>query len=164
VGLVAAAVAVAASLSGGVAQARAAAPGCLAGQLTVKVGEGDGAAGTFALALVYTDTGATCTLYGYAGVSFVTATGAQIGAAATRVPKQHPHLVTLHPGTRAETTITYRDPGIPAPCGGKVRAADIKVFPPNDTGHRLAKFGERVCRDSEHLQVYPVRAGAAIRF
>lgn len=154
-------------VTGGVAQASPAHPairGCIASQLRMKVGEGSGAAGTFALALVYTNKGSACTLFGYAGVSFVTAHDAQIGAAATRDLNDHPHVVTLATGGHAESTVTYRDPGISGNCGGKVRAAFFKVYPPNDTGYRLATFGKKVCRHTENLNVRPVRAGAAIRY
>lgn len=59
--------------------------GCATTALTASLGPGSGAAGSSYYPIEFTNASSTtCTLYGYPGVSFVTASGVQVGAAATR--------------------------------------------------------------------------------
>jgi len=87
--------------------------GCLASGLQAKLGVSQGTAGTLYQVIVLTNTSsASCTLYGYPGVSFVTGVGgSQVGQPATKsaiVPKA---LVTLPPGASANTLLAVRDAG-----------------------------------------------------
>ena len=69
---------------------------CANGSLLVKLGLGQGYAGGVYQAIDFTNTsGASCTLYGYPGVSLVAATHAQIGLAATRNTTAPVKLITL---------------------------------------------------------------------
>lgn len=76
---------------------------------------------------------ASCTLYGYPGVSLVSA-NAQIGLAAKRVATVPVTLVTLAPGATARATLQVVDAGNypPSTCG-PVKAASLRVYPPNQT-------------------------------
>ena len=82
-----------------------------------------------------TSPAAPCTLYGYPGVSFVTAPGgSQIGPAATRNPAVPRQLVTLAPGqtAHAELQVVDAENYPPADCG-LVTAHWLKIYPPNQT-------------------------------
>jgi len=81
---------------------------CVTSALKVAVprGQGNGAAGSSYYPIQFTNaSGTSCTLYGYPGVSFVTAPGGrQIGIAATRNPTTAKQLVTVPPGQSTRRT------------------------------------------------------------
>ena len=59
--------------------------GCATSALSISFGNPNGTAGAIHYTITFHNTGSTsCTLYGYPGVSFLTASGAQIGAPAVR--------------------------------------------------------------------------------
>jgi len=91
--------------------AGAAAAACATTALKASTGgAGGGAAGSFYSVIDFTNTStASCTLYGYPGVSLTTASGAQIGAAATRDTASAPRLVTLAPGATANAELRLRE-------------------------------------------------------
>ena len=90
------------------------------------LGPPNGSAGASHYGLTFQNTGsATCTLYGYPGVSFLGASGQQIGDPAQRQGGT-PTTVTLTARGRAYASITVTDPGIP-PCSGSATAAKVGV-------------------------------------
>ena len=108
--------------------------------------------------------GASCTLYGYPGVSFVTAQGgSQIGPAATRNPAAARPLVTLSPGqtVHAELQVVNAEnypPGRLRP-GHRALAEDLPAQPDRAGLRRLHRPG---LLEAEHiLSVQTVQPGAA---
>lgn len=74
-----------------------------------RLGPGNGAAGSIYYPIEFTNTSSVaCTLYGYPGVSFVTAPGSQAGAAATEDPTYPRALVTLAPKATACTSTSVQ--------------------------------------------------------
>jgi len=109
--------------------------GCATTALTASLGPGSGAAGSRYFPIKFTNTsGSTCSLYGYPGVSFVTAAGAQVGAAATEDPTYPRRLITLAPGAtaRAELRIADAQNYPPATCH-PASVHRLKIFPPGQT-------------------------------
>jgi len=97
---------------------------------------GNGAAGSVYETIDLTNVGsASCTLYGYPGVSLVDSSSAQIGAAATRNSSLHaPSVVTLAPGAKANFVVQIAEAGnYPSSTCKPKQAADLKIFPPNQT-------------------------------
>jgi len=84
--------------------------------------------------LTFTNTGpADCTLYGYPGVSFLTAGHAAITAPATRAGASS-HQVTLAPGQTTSAQVKTPNVGnLPRTACHQATAASLKVYPPNDT-------------------------------
>ena len=76
----------------------------------------------------------TCDLYGYPGVSFVSAVGRRpIGAPATRSRVEAPELVALAPGQAASTTVGVAQvANFPAGKCHPVKAALLRIYPPGD--------------------------------
>jgi len=68
-------------------------------------------------------------LYGYPGVSFLSAGGSQIGAPAQRDSAGTVATVTLAAGGDAYSSVAVTDPGIP-PCSSQATAAQVRVYPP----------------------------------
>ncbi len=152
------------SASGSGSSSRACATSALRGSLPAI---GDAASGHFYYPLGLTnDSTASCTLYGYPGVSFVTGPGgSQIGAAATRATSayvfqaQPPQTVTLGPGQTAQAglqLVTYGD--FPASECGVVTAHWLRVYPPDQTAPLYINFTAQTCsKGSGLLTVSPVQ-------
>src|SRR6202035_4618438 len=86
--------------------APAGAAACSSSSLRISLGGGGAAAGTDFTVIDFTNSGsASCTLYGFPGVSLTNSSGAQIGAGATRSPSKAPTLVTLAPGAKASAEL-----------------------------------------------------------
>jgi hypothetical protein len=116
------------------AQATPAGNECKVGDLSLRLGGGDAAAGTAYRALVFTNKGRrTCTMQGFPGVSYVTGDdGHQVGPAAYRTGQKGP-VVTLKPGDSAFADIGFvqianYDPGVCKPTD--VRG--LRIYPPHD--------------------------------
>jgi hypothetical protein len=106
--------------------------GCPTTVLIVSLGHGSGAAGSSYYPIEFTNASATtCSLYGYPGVSFVAASGAQIGAAAAEDPTYPRMLVTLTPDStvHAELRITDAQNYPPSTCD-PVTVHQLRIFPP----------------------------------
>jgi ABC-type transport system substrate-binding protein len=137
---------------------------CQSSELKVTLGQGNAAAGTaFYEILFKNDSGTTCTLYGFPGVSFTGETYAvQVGPAATRNLDIQPSLVTLAPGAVASAEISVVDAQNypPGPCG-LTTASGILVYPPNLTTSVGLPFNGYTCvHPKDHvLSVDPVVAG-----
>jgi hypothetical protein len=132
-------------------------PACTSSQLSVSVGQSQGAAGSLIVPLVFQNTGSTtCSLQGYPGVSIVGAGGAQLGAAATRTGQATP-LVSLPPGQTTMAIFRQANPGnlncTPVPATG------FRVYPPNQTAALFAPDSSlTTCPDNpqESPQISPV--------
>lgn len=138
-------------------------PGCLASDLQASLGVSQGTAGTIYQVVVFTNTSAaTCTLYGYPGVSFASGVGgSQIGKAATRSPLVSPALVTLAPGGKADVLLAVEDAGAIPNC--QITSVDwLRIYPPNDYGSVYVQYKTQACASTKKsiLTVTPVRAGA----
>jgi hypothetical protein len=106
--------------------------GCKTSAMTVTIGAPDGTAGAIHYGLTFHNTGASsCTLYGFPGVSFLSAGGQQIGAPAQRAGGSVA-TVTLSSGSDAYASVAVTDPGIP-PCTGSTSVAQVRVYPPGET-------------------------------
>jgi len=113
-----------------------AAAACPTSKLQVKAGVSEGYAGGVYQVIEFTNTAsASCTLYGYPGVSLVTGPPyAQLGLAAKRAGTVPVTLVTLAPGKSAIATLQIVDAlNFPASTCQPVKATNLKVYPPNQT-------------------------------
>ena len=106
---------------------------------------------------------AQCTLYGYPGVSLTTASGAQIGAAASRRPTPPARLLTLAPGATVYAELqTMHLPVYPP---GKCRpetSAYLKIYPPGQTQSAMILSKGPTCENPavKMLSISAVTAGA----
>lgn len=108
---------------------------CTATQLTgaIETQPGGGAAGSVYRTLVLTNASdRECTVEGYPGVSFVDATGNQVGAAADRDGSASTR-VTLAPGTSAAATLQQTNAQNYGDDCRLTPAAGLRVYPPGDT-------------------------------
>ncbi len=143
-----------------------AAPACATSALHVVVPavSGNAAAGSSYYPLQFINTsGSPCTLYGYPGVSFVTAVGgSQIGVPATRNPTTPAQLITLTPGETVHAVLQVVDAQNypPSDCG-LVTAHWLKVYPPNQTAPAYVSFTAQTCsKPKTTLSVETVQTGA----
>ena len=128
--------------------ARAAAPACATSGLVLWLNtQGDGAAGSIYYHLELTNqSGHTCTLRGYPGVSAVDLGGHQLGSPGSRDSAHPAHLVTLHPGGTATAVLRVVEAGnFPATACHRVGAAGVRVYPPNQTASRTVPFPFEAC-------------------
>ncbi len=106
----------------------------------------------------------TCTLYGYAGVSAVTASGRQIGDAAIRAGGNS-KLITLTPGGTAHAilSIDYAGDMLPSQCHPTI-AYGLRVYAPNDYSSMEFPFSFPACakREFSYLGVFTTVAGTGI--
>jgi len=145
---------------------------CAASDLTVKVGQGDGAAGSIYYPLDFTNTsGATCTMYGYPGVAFVTraggtaAGGSILGAPAVRNPAFTAKLVTLASGATAHASLQVQAAqSYPVATCKPVTGHWLQVYPPGSYGALYVRFTAVTCAgkipSGSTLGIYVVRPGA----
>jgi hypothetical protein len=145
----------------------AGAPACATSALHVSVptGAGNAAAGSSYYPIQFANTsGSSCTLYGFPGVSFVTAAGgSQIGIPATRDPALAARLVTLSPGqtVHAELQVADAQNYPPADCD-LVTAHWLKVYPPNQTAPVYVSFTAQTCsKPKTILSVQSVQTGTS---
>ncbi len=140
-------------------------PGCETTALTATLGAGSGAAGSTYYPIEFTNnSGTACTLYGYPGVSFVTAAGDQVGAAATEAPVYPRRLVTLGPGDTAHAEFQIADAqNYPASTCSPVAVHRVKVFPPGQTSALYLSVTATACTSAtvSLLSVQTVQPGAA---
>lgn len=108
-------------------------PRCATSGLSVSLGPPSGAAGTVYYQLTFRNTSAsTCTLAGYAGVSFLDTAGHQIGEAAQRSPiGGPPSTVAVAAGGAGYAALGVVDPGV-ANCT-PATASGVRVYPPGQT-------------------------------
>jgi Protein of unknown function (DUF4232) len=136
------------------------APACTEGQTQVWAGvPGDGTAGAVFYQLEFSNTGpATCTLFGFPGVSAVKANGHRAGVPATRTGFHS--LVTLVPGETGHAILQVTDAG--AACAHPVKAAGLRVYPPGQTVAQPVPLAVEVCAQRPSMQIRAVHAGTGI--
>ena len=139
-------------------------------RITVDVSQAGGAAGSTYYPVNFTNTSASaCRMYGYPGMSFVTAdanTGRQIGAAAQRDPQFGKQTVRLAAGGAAHACLQVADAGnYPASTCRPVTAHWLRVFAPGDTGAIYVNQSFPACTSASTslLTVMPVRAGRGVQ-
>jgi len=140
-------------------------PGCATTALTASLGAGSGAAGSTYFPITFTNTsGSTCSLYGYPGVSFVTAAGAKVGAAATEDPTYPRQLITLAPGVTAHAELKIGNAqNYPAATCDPVTVDRLKIFPPGQTSPLYLTLSATACASTTVpiLAVQTVQPGRA---
>ena len=145
--------------------AAAGAPACATSSLVVKQGLAQGYAGGVYEVIDFTNTSsATCTLYGYPGVSLVTGPPyTQIGLAAKRSTTSGTvKLITLAPGATANALLQIVDAlNYPSATCGPTKAAALKVYPPNQTAPvYLPNTSEACAKSVQTMNIGPVQAGS----
>jgi Domain of unknown function (DUF4232) len=139
------------------------APACTTGDLKTSIGDGGGgAAGSFYSEVDFTNTsGATCTLYGYPGVSLRNAQSALIGAAATRTLTPRPSVITLAPGAMASATLKMTDYTVyPTSECDPATSAYLLIYPPNQTQSVKLAFKSGTCSNAS-VKILAVSAVAS---
>jgi hypothetical protein len=103
--------------------------------LTLSLGQGQGAAGTTYTPIVFTNTGSTaCELHGYPGVSFVDASGQLIGAPSSEDTGKVKTVKLAAGGGTANALLRQPNPGnFPASTCQQTTAAKLRVYPPGET-------------------------------
>jgi Protein of unknown function (DUF4232) len=146
---------------------------CAVSDLTVTIGQGNGAAGSIYYPLDFTNTsGAACTMYGYPGVAFVTRSGATasagsiLGAPAVRNPAFTAKLVTLASGATAHASLQVQMArSYPAATCKPVTGHWLRVYPPGSYAALYVRFTAVTCAgkitSGSTLGIYVVRPGAA---
>jgi hypothetical protein len=140
---------------------------CATSGLRASVGGPNGAAGSVYYPLDFTNiSGITCGMYGYPGVSFVSAPGgSQLGGEAIRNSTFGPTLVTLAPGATAHASVqvVVAQNYPPAECK-PVTARWLRVYPPGQYAPLYAQLTAATCTGSipsgSTLGIYVVRPGA----
>jgi Protein of unknown function (DUF4232) len=122
---------------------------CPTSALQVKKGLAQGAAGSIYAAIDFVNiSSVTCSLYGYPGVSFVTARsgGSQIGLAATESTTTPRRLVTLAPGATGNALLRIVQAGnYPASKCRPVTAHWLRIYPPNQTTPAYLAYTAQTC-------------------
>jgi hypothetical protein len=153
-----------AATSPGTTPAVAAPPACPTSSLQVKLGLSEGYAGGVYQVIDFTSTSsASCTLYGYPGVSLVTGPPyAQVGLAAKRSTTTPVKLVTLAPGETAEALLQIVDAlNFPTATCAPAKASYLRVYPPNQTAPvYLANASEACAQPVQTLFISAVQAGS----
>ncbi len=142
----------------------AAPPACPTSGLHLRLGISQGYAGGVYQTIVFTNiSGATCTLYGYPGVSLVSAPPyTQIGLAAKRASTTPVKLITLAPDASANALLQIVDAlNFPTATCGPAKAAYLRVYPPNQTAPvYLANASEGCAEPVQTLFISAVQAGS----
>ncbi len=139
-------------------------------KVTVDTSQAGGAAGSVYYPVNFTNTSGTpCGLYGYPGMSFVTASGnagQQIGAAAQRDPAFGDLSVRLPADGVAHAWLQVAQAGnYPASACQPMTAHWLRVFPPGDTAATYVGVSFSACASAsaQLLTVTPVRSGQGVR-
>jgi hypothetical protein len=139
-------------------------------QVTVNARQAGGAAGSIYYPVDFTNVShAACAMYGYPGISFVTAGGGaghQIGAAAQRNPGFGKLPVRLAAGGQAHAWLQVAQAGnYPESACRPVRAHWLRVFAPGQTVPSFVNHAFDACASAAVplLTVMPVRPGLGIQ-
>jgi hypothetical protein len=134
--------------------------------MTIDRSQSSGAAGSTYYPLNFTNRSTTaCEMYGYPGVSFVSAgtgAGRQIGAAALRSTAFAKLAVRLEPGSSAHAWLKVTvAANYPAATCDPVTADWLKVYPPEETvaGYVGQTFSACGSASAPLLTILPIRAG-----
>jgi hypothetical protein len=125
-------------------------PTCRTSQLSLRLGNGGAAAGTDYEPIVLTNHGSsTCALRGYPGVAFVaSATGGQVGSAASHNPQQPVTTILIAPDSSASALLaisSYQN-FPPAECLSHP-VSGLRIYPPGNTAAAYIPFktGSTAC-------------------
>ncbi len=138
-------------------------PNCPTGQLGVRLGAAEGAAGSTVTPLVFTNSGSsTCQLRGFPGVSFVAGDdGHQVGPAATEDGARAGE-VDLAPGQSAHALVRITDSRnldnatcVPTTVRG------LRIYPPGDTAAAFVAAPQTACAQALLLHVETMEPGAS---
>ena len=144
--------------------AAGAAPACATRSLRVKLGLGQGAAGSTFQVIDFTNiSNATCTLYGYPGVSLAGGKPVtQIGLAAARSHTTARTPVTLAPGAVANALLQIvHAVNFPAARCHLVTADHLQIYPPNQTTLVSLPYTSQTCaKPVQILTIGVVQAGS----
>jgi hypothetical protein len=140
---------------------------CGTAGLRVTVGAPNGAAGSIYYPIDFRNiSGATCGMFGYPGVSFVSAPGgSQLGGMASRNATFGPTRVTLAPGATAHASVQVEvAQSYPAAVCKPVTAHWLRVYPPGQFVPAYPALTAATCTGSvpsgSTLGIYVVRPGA----
>jgi len=137
---------------------------CATSGLNVTLGPSSGYAGGVDQTIVFTNTsGATCTLYGYPGVSLVSAPPyTQIGLAAQRGSTTPVKLITLASGATASAVLQVVDAlNFGTATCSPTKAAFVRIYPPNQTAPVYLADASQVCAQPvQTLFISAVQAGS----
>ncbi len=141
-----------------------AAPACPTRSLGLKLGLGQGAAGSTFQVIDFTNiSNVSCTLYGYPGVSLAGGKPVtQIGLAAAESHTTARKLVTLSPGAVANAVLQIvHAVNFPATKCGLVTADYLQIYPPNQTTPGYLHYTSQTCaKKVQILTISVVRAGS----
>jgi hypothetical protein len=142
----------------------AGAPACPTRSLRVKLGLAQGAAGSTFQVIAFTNiSNATCTLYGYPGVSLAGGKPVtQIGPAAAESHTTARTLVTLAPGAVANAVLRIvHAVNFPAAQCHLVTADHLRIYPPNQTTRVSLPYTSQTCaKPVQILTIGVVQAGS----
>lgn len=149
------------------AQTPATVAACATSHLRVWYGSPAGAAaGSSYIPLEFSNIGTTtCALYGFPGVSGVTADGVQLGSPARWNHVIAPRTVVLTPGSTAHDILQMVDVfNYPAGTCKPVKADGLRVYPPNQKASATVPFSFWACSKAgpTYLGVDAVNAGVGI--
>jgi len=114
---------------------------------------GGGAAGSVYRTLVLTNTStATCSTMGFPGVSYLSASGSQVGAPAVRSEGTPETLVVLEPGQSAGAVLRETRPENYGDACGQVATSGLLVYPPEDTASLTIAYAGTGC-SSEDIEL-----------
>jgi hypothetical protein len=138
---------------------------CATSALKVTLGSPSGYAGGVYQTIVFTNTsGASCSLYGYPGVSLVSGPPYnQIGLAAQRSSTVPVKQITLAAGASANAVVQIVDAlNFPSASCSPTQAAYLRVYPPNQTAAvYLADSSEACSEPVQTLYISAVQAGSS---
>ena len=132
---------------------------CPTRSLHVKLGAGQGTAGSVYTTIVFTNvSNGTCTLYGYPGVSLTTGMPVTvIGKTAKENPATPRRLVTLQPQTSASALLRIVDAqNYPASRCDPKKSTYLQVYPPNQTAPVRIKHTTLACAGPVSLMTVDV--------
>ena len=137
---------------------------CATSGLNVTLGASSGYAGGVDQTIVFTNTsGATCTLFGYPGVSLVSAPPyTQIGLAGQRSGTTPVKLITLATGATASAVLQVVDAlNFGTATCSPTKAAFVRIYPPNQTAPVYLADASQVCAQPvQTLFISAVQAGS----
>jgi Protein of unknown function (DUF4232) len=135
---------------------------CDSSNMTLSLGNGQGAAGTQYRAIVFTNNGSSaCELHGYPGVSYVTASGAQIGSPSSEDAGTIKTITLAASGGQANALLRQPDAGNFPPSACHMTTSNrLKVYPPGETVPMFVHDKVQVCTTSSGRSgIGPVLAG-----
>jgi hypothetical protein len=139
--------------------------GCATRDLQAKAGVAQGAAGSLYQVIDFTNiSNATCTMYGYPGVSLAAGTPVtQVGMAASRSTVAGPTVVTLAPGQTGNALLRITQAvNYPSATCSPAKTTYLQIYPPNQTTPIYLAYSSTGCTSTSVnlLTIGVVQAGA----